>query len=401
MRKFSAKFGTLFLTFAIGTATAGTALCQPATKKVAQVKSTSATIETTKPNNQKTLEMVFVLDTTGSMGGLIEGAKQKIWSIVNDVMQRKDRPNVKIGLVAYRDNGDAYVTQVTPLTEDLDKIYTNLMDFRAEGGGDTPENVRRALAEGVDKVGWSKTNANTAQILFLVGDAPPHDDYNQEIDVLVTTAKAVKQNMIINTIQCGNASDTKQIWETIAQRGEGKYFAIAQDGGVQAIATPYDTRLAELATKLGGTYLAYGGGAGSAGERFREDSAKKQATAESKVAMDAPMTAQADRAMNKAINSAAYSNDLIQSIENETVKIEDVKDEDLPANLKKMTPAERKKEVEKRIAERKTIRAEILELSKKRDEFIKTERAKMGKQDGFDAAVSNALSEQMIKKGIK
>ena len=357
--------------------------------------------ETVKDNEQKTLEMVFVLDTTGSMGGLIEGAKTKIWSIVNDVMQRKDRPKVKIGLVAYRDNGDAYVTQVTALTEDLDKIYSTLMDFRAEGGGDTPENVRRALAEGVEKVGWAKTNPNTAQILFLVGDAPPHNDYVQEPDVLVTTAKAVKQNMIINTIQCGNLDGTKEIWQTIAQRGEGKYFAIAQDGGVQAISTPYDVRLAELANKLGGTYLAYGGGAGASGERFREESARKQAATESKVANNAPMAAQADRAMNKAINSAAYSNDLIQSIENESVKLEDVKDEDLPENLKKMSPTERKKEVEKRLAERKAIRAEILELSKKRDEFIKTERAKLGKQDGFDAAVSNALSEQMLRKGIK
>ncbi|MBX7175105.1 MAG: VWA domain-containing protein [Pyrinomonadaceae bacterium] len=400
MKDFSGRISTLFLAFAVGTASASAVIYKVQANQITEPSQITQT-ETVKDNGQKTLEMVFVLDTTGSMGGLIEGAKTKIWSIVNDVMQRKDRPKVKIGLVAYRDNGDAYVTQVTPLTEDLDKIYSTLMDFRAEGGGDTPENVRRALAEGVDKAGWAKTNPNTAQILFLVGDAPPHNDYVQEPDVLVTTAKAVSQNMIVNTIQCGNLGGTKEVWQTIAQRGEGKYFAIAQDGGVQAISTPYDVRLAELANKLGGTYLAYGGGAGAAGERFREDSAKKQAATESKVLADAPMAAQADRAMNKAINSAAYSNDLIQSIENESVKLEDVKDEDLPENLKKMSLAERKKEVEKRLAERKAIRAEILELSKKRDEFIKAERAKLGKQDGFDAAVSNALSEQMLRKGIK
>ena len=348
-------------------------------------------------NKQKSLEMVFVLDTTGSMGGLIEGAKQKIWSIVNDVMQRKDRPSVKIGLVAYRDNGDAYVTQVTPLTEDLDKVYSTLMDFSAAGGGDTPENVRRALAEGVDKAGWTKVNANVAQILFLVGDAPPQN-YQQEPDVLITTAKAVKQNMIVNTIQCGNSADTRQIWQTIAQRGEGKYFAIAQDGGVQAISTPYDSQLAELAGKIGSTYLAYGGGA--AGKEYRDSLMAVQVTTESKVARSAPVAAQADRAMNKAINSAAYQNDLIQAVENETVKLEQVKKEDLPDNLQNLSPTELKAEVDRRIAERKKIRAEIMELSKKRDEFIKAERAKFGRQDGFDAAVSNALSEQMLRKGI-
>lgn len=401
MKSFTTKFSTLLLTFAIGTTTASVAFCQTSTKRSVNQKKTDSVLSTSSTSSkQKTLEMVFVLDTTGSMGGLIEGAKQKIWSIVNDVMQRKDRPNVKIGLVAYRDNSDAYVTQVTPLTDDLDKIYTKLMDFRAEGGGDTPENVRRALAEGVEKVGWTKTNSNTAQILFLVGDAPPQN-YVQEPDVLATTEKAVKQNMIVNTIQCGNASDTRQIWQTIALRGEGKYFAIAQDGGVQAISTPFDAKLAELANKLGSTYLSYGGGEGPAGERFRQENELKQAATESKVLADAPMAAQADRAVNKAINSVAYSNDLLQSIENETVKLEDVKEADLPASLKKLSAAERKKVVAQKLEERKAIRAEIVELSKKRDEFIKAERAKMGKQDGFDSAVSNALSEQMMRKGIK
>lgn len=399
MTKFSSRFSTLFLAFAVGTASASAFIYKAQANHKTEPIHIIQT-ETVDKNSQKTLEMVFVVDTTGSMGGLIEGAKTKIWSIVNDVMQRKDRPKVKIGLVAYRDNSDAYVTQVTPLTEDLDKIYSTLMDFRASGGGDIPENVRRGLAEGVEKAGWTKTNSNTAQILFLVGDAPPQN-YVQEPDVLETAAKAIGRNMIINTIQCGNASDTRQIWQTIAQRGEGKYFAIAQDGGVQAISTPYDSRLAELATKIGSTYLAYGGGEGVAGEKFRAENQRTQAATESKVAGGAPMAAQADRAMNKAINSAAYSNDLIQEIENEKVKLEDVKEADLPENLKKMTVAERKKEVEKRIAERKAIRAEILELSKKRDEFIKAERAKLGKQDGFDAAVSNALSEQMLRKGIK
>src|SRR5690348_12137956 len=85
--------------------------------------------------NSATLEMVFVLDTTGSMGGLLEGAKQRIWGIVNDVMQSSARPAVKIGLVAYRDRGDTYVSEVLPLTDDLDKVYGTLMSYRADGGG--------------------------------------------------------------------------------------------------------------------------------------------------------------------------------------------------------------------------------------------------------------------------
>jgi uncharacterized protein YegL len=338
--------------------------------------------------------MVFVLDTTGSMGGLIDGAKERIWGIINEVMQKPSKPRVRVGLVAYRDNGDEYVTKVLPITEDLDKVYTTLMDYRADGGGDTPENVRKALAEGVKNAGWATSKSNLAQIVFLVGDAPPHN-YNQEPDVLVTTAEAVRKNMIVNTIQCGSLDGTKEIWQSIALRGEGKYFAIAQDGGVQAITTPYDAKLAELAAKVGKTYVTYGA------KDKRDANVTAQSVSERRITTDAALGAQADRAVNKAVNSFQYDGDLVQDVENETIKIEDVKTENLPEDLQKMSVAGRKKEIDKRIAERKAIRAEILTVSKQRDEFIATERKKKGKTNGFDTAVAQALKEQLLKKGIK
>lgn len=355
-----------------------------------------------KKADGKTLEMVFVLDTTGSMGGLIEGAKQRIWGIVNEVQQSPARPDVRVGLVAYRDKGDAYVTQVLPLTNDLDKVYTTLMEYSADGGGDGPEDVRRALADGVRKAGWSKADAGTAQIVFLVGDAPPHDDYVQEPDTLKTTAEAVAAGMVVNTIQCGADPQTQSVWQQIARRGEGQYFRIAQDGGVQTIATPYDSRLSELGNKLGATYLAYGGGAGPEGERYRMAADAAQASTETTVAKAAPSTARAERAVNKALNRDAYVGDLLQSIENGSVKFDEVKSEDLPDDLKKLSAAERAKEVGRRLDERKKIRDEIVSLKKQRDDYIAAERKKQaGGQTGFDAAVASALREQLSRKGIK
>ncbi|MEP7149178.1 MAG: vWA domain-containing protein [Acidobacteriota bacterium] len=345
-------------------------------------------------DNRDTLEMVFVLDTTGSMGGLLDGAKQRIWGIINEVMQKPSKPRVRVGLVAYRDNGDEYVTRILPITEDLDKVYTTLMDYQADGGGDTPENVRKAMADGVRNSGWSPAKKNLAQIVFLVGDAPPQN-YQQEPDVLVTTAEAVRKNMIVNTIQCGTLDGTKEVWQSIAHRGEGKYFAIAQDGGVQAISTPYDAKLAELAAKVGKTYVTYGD------KRRRDKNVSAQSASESRIMSGAAMGAQADRAVNKAVNSFQYDGDLVQDVENEAVKIENVKTENLPENMQKMSVAERKKEIDKRIAERKVIRAEILTLSKQRDDFITAEQKKQGKTNGFDTAVSQALKEQLMRKGIR
>ncbi|HEX8285966.1 MAG TPA: vWA domain-containing protein [Pyrinomonadaceae bacterium] len=391
------RLSTALLTFAVGVGAASallkTSANMPPVHEPPVVKEKKA---------DKTLEMVFVLDTTGSMGGLIEGAKQRIWGIVNEVQQSPARPNVRVGLVAYRDKGDRYVTQVLPLTNDLDKVYTTLMEYSADGGGDGPEDVRRALADGVRRAGWAKLDSNTAQIVFLVGDAPPHDDYAQEPDTLSTAAEAVSAGMVVNTIQCGADPQTQSVWQQIARRGEGQYFRIAQDGGVQTVSTPYDARLSELGNKLGATYLAYGGGAGPAGDYFRGRAAEVQASTEATVANAAPMTAQAERAVNKALNRDAYVGDLLQSIENGTVKLDEVKSDDLPADLKKLPAAERKKEVERRLAERQKIRDEIVTLKKQRDDYVAAERKKQtGTQTGFDAAVATALKEQLSRKGIK
>lgn len=360
-------------------------------------KTTTTTTTTTNPvddKNRDTLEMAFVLDTTGSMGGLIEGAKQRIWGIINEVMQKPSKPRVRVGLVAYRDNGDEYVTKLLPITEDLDKAYTTLMDYQAGGGGDTPENVRKALAEGVRNAGWSKAGRGMAQIVFLVGDAPPQN-YAQEPDVLVTTAEAVRKNMIVNTIQCGNIDGTREIWQTIALRGEGRYFAIAQDGGVQAITTPFDAKLADLAAQNGRTFVSYGE------KKTREAQALLQMSAETRIDGAASAPAKADRAVNKAVNSYQYDGDLVQDVENEKIKVKDVKTEDLPEDLQKLSVAEREKAIAARIEERKKIRAEILELSKQRDSYIAAERKKLGQQNGFDTAVAEALKEQLLRKGIK
>ena len=396
MNSLTFRITTALLTFVIGVAVA-TAWVFDSRKPVIQPVSLLET-----GNDDSSLEMVFVLDTTGSMGGLIEGAKQRIWGIVNEVMQSASHPAVRIGLVAYRDRGDQYVTQVLPLTNDLDKVYSTLMDYQAGGGGDTPEDVRQALTDGVRRAGWSQSSSRTAQIIFLVGDAPPHQDYRDEQDTAITATEAVQKGMIVNTIQCGSLAGTKEVWEVIAQRGQGQYFSIAQDGGVQAITTPYDEQLGQLANKLGGTYVAYGGGAGTEGERYREVRKEMADVAEARVATSAPLSAKADRALNKAVNADAYIGDLLQSIENGSVKLESVKDEDLPADMRKLSPEGRKQEIEKRLNERRELRAQIVSLSKQRGEFIASERKKNGgKQTGFDAAVATALKEQLSRKGIK
>lgn len=388
MNSLPVKIVTAIITFVIGVAVAGVWLTrwfEPTIEPVAIQQPVAR------------LEMVFVLDTTGSMGGLIDGAKQRIWGIVNEVMQ-ESHTSVRIGLVAYRDREDYYVTQVLPLTPDLDKVYTTLMSYEANGGGDEAEDVRTALSEAVYKVSWSPAASDLAQMIFLVGDAPPHNDYPNSTDTLITAAAAVSKGIIVNTIQCGSLGETSRAWRAIAKHGNGEYFAIAGDGGVQTISTPYDQQMGDLASKLGGTFMAYGYGEGTLGRAKRAAVAREAAEVESGITYAMP-SARAERALNKVISNDAYIGDLLQSIENGSVKLESINPAELPEELQALDPAQRAAEVERRLAERREIRARIVDLSKQREAFMDDERKKRdSKEEGFDTVVAKTVKAQMARK---
>src|SRR5258707_1717812 len=112
-----------------------------------------------------------------------------------------------------------------------------------------------ALVDAVHKIKWS-TDKKTLRIIFLVGDAPPHMDYTDDVKYPETCKKACEKGIIINTIQCGNDSECQRFWKDIAVKSEGSYVGIQQDGGVvAAVATPFDNRLGEINTELSRTTL--------------------------------------------------------------------------------------------------------------------------------------------------
>lgn len=361
------------------------------------------------------IEVCFVLDTTGSMSGLIEGAKAKIWSIANQIVSAKPAPRVKFGLIGYRDVGDDYVTKVYELTDDLDGIYAHLKEFSANGGGDTPESVNRALHEAVTMMQWS-TNRDVLKIVFLVGDAPPHMDYKDDTKYPDVCQLAVKRDLVINTVQCGGDPETTRVWKEIAKLGEGQYAAIEQSGGMQAVSTPMDKEIAAKQTELNTTVLAYG-------------DTKRQTQTLGRIAAQsgASAEAQADRAavMSKAYAAAPASadvgglvkggtsakpgrlltseGDMLDDLAAGKVKLESVKVDDLPPAMQKMSEAERREYVATLAKKRTDLQREVAELVKKRDAYIEQQRkesAAGAKKDGFDQKVMEMIQTQAQRKGI-
>lgn len=344
------------------------------------------------------IEAVFVLDTTGSMGGLIQAAKEKIWSIATSMAQAQPTPEIRIGLVAYRDRGDAYVTRVVDLSGDLDSLYATLMDFKAEGGGDGPESVNQALDDAVHKIGWSPDPA-VYKVMFLVGDAPPHRDYRDDVKYETTLGVARQRGIVVNAIQCGNDGTATGDWRQIAGLGQGQYFQVEQSGGAVAVATPYDRKLAELSAKLDETRLNYG----SAEEKAKAQS-KEDATA--KLRSKASVESQARRAAFNASKSGALNSlgdkDLVEDVKSGKVDLSKIGRENLPAPMQPMAPAEQKALIEETEKQRKELKQEIGELARQRADYLAKEVDKTGGAKGsLDDRIYGAVKEQARRKGLR
>jgi hypothetical protein len=334
------------------------------------------------------IEVVFVLDTTGSMSDLIEGAKQKIWSIADELASAKPSPELRIGLVAYRDRGDAYITEHFALSDDLDAVYAKLQSFHADGGGDGPESVNQALFEAVHRSAWSETG-NVYRAVFLVGDAPPHMDYPNDVPFHDTVKEAATRGIVLNTVQCGELDGTKAVWLAIAQGSQGTYASIAQSGGMQQIAAPMDAEIDRLNAALSGTVMPYGGHAEQ--EVVRE---------KARLAEAAPAAASAARhsfLAKKGGSIVTGGGDLLDDVRGGRVKLEEVKRDELPSELQSVAPEQRAQVLATREKERDVIKSQLDRLVKERATYVRGEEQKRraaGGKDGFDAEVMKAVKTQ-------
>ncbi len=356
------------------------------------------TAEPLNPQNEKYIDVVFVLDTTGSMGGLIQAAKEKIWSIASTMASAQNKPHIRMGLVAYRDRGDNYVTQTVDLTSNLDAMYSQLMNFQASGGGDGPESVNQALDDAVNKMSWSQ-NHQAYKVIFLLGDAPPHMDYQDDIKYPQTIELANRKGIIVNAIQCGNNVQTSKQWQHIASLSQGDYFQVNQSGSAVTITTPFDKNISELSRDLEESIVVYG----SQDKRKALDERKQQ----SKNLQG--RLSEASSARRALFNSTASGrenslteNDLIAKIAAGKLKIEELNEKALPASIAKLPQKEQAKLIKTKIAERQRIKTKLKKVMEARTLYLKKEVAKVGGlKDSLDSKIFDSVKKQARDKGIE
>lgn len=190
------------------------------------------------------LDLVFLIDATGSMGDEIAKLKASMRAMAQQIAQLPGQPDICWGLVSYRDRGDAYITRTHDFTDDLGAFQQQLASVQAHGGGDTPEALNEALHEAVHRLSWRQ---QAARIVVLVADAPPHLDYGgpqYDRDMQAALAKGIK---LFAVGASGLDPVGEYIYRQMAQYTAGRFVFLTyrdahQPGSGPGTQTPHDVK---------------------------------------------------------------------------------------------------------------------------------------------------------------
>lgn len=353
-------------------------------------------VKTDKETRKPLVQIAILLDTSGSMEGLIEQAKSQLWRIVNEFAKSKQdgvTPEVQVALYEYGKSSLAaasgWVRRIQPLTTDLDKISEELFALRTNGGD---EYCGWVIKDAVNDLAWSP-GGNVYKAIFIAGNEP----FTQgPVNYADACKRAIAKGIIVNTIHCGaerEGINTK--WKDGADLADGKYLVIDQNRAVVSIEAPQDKEIAKLGAALNTTYLAYGvDGRLGAGRQVAQDA---------NVASLAPASgAVVQRSLAKA--SANYQNaawDLVDAAKNKDFKLTEIKAEQLPTEMQKMNPAERTAYVETKSKERSEMQAKIQALNKEREKYVAARMKELAGTNTLDAVVIAAVREQSAKRNFK
>ncbi|MCQ2417011.1 MAG: VWA domain-containing protein [Oscillospiraceae bacterium] len=171
-------------------------------------------------------EVMFILDTTGSMGDELTYLQKDFAAIAGEVANE----NTKFSVNFYKDESDEYVTKCNPFTDDIKNIQKALNDEYASGGGDFPEAVAEILEETLVNGGWSD---NTNKIAFLIFDAPPHDGSKNEEKLQRAIQSAAEKGIHVVPVVASNADRSTELFgRAVAIMTNSNYVFLTDDSGV-------------------------------------------------------------------------------------------------------------------------------------------------------------------------
>jgi hypothetical protein len=345
-----------------------------------------------QPAPRRDVDLVIALDVSGSMEGLIESAKQRLWDITNELAQARPTPALRVAILSYGapryGEQSGYVRVDLPFTADLDAVNATLFAFQTDGGD---EYVARAIQTSLDRLQWSQ-DPKALQVVFVAGNEGAEQDPLLPLER--ATAAAARRGIVVNALYCGSdGSAEARGWQQVAASTNGLYASIDQNAAAVAnVATPFDARLAVLNDELNATYVAFG----AAGERGRAN----QVAQDGNAAAASPAAA-ASRVVAKA--GALYRTewDLIDAVQSGK-SLADIPATELPAELQALDPTEREAFVRAKTEQRADLQREIGALAAERSRYIEDyKRDSAEAPTGLDAAILEGIREVAATKGFE
>ena len=173
--------------------------------------------------NEIELDVLFIIDTTGSMADEIERVKNTLLRVTEKLRALKSDFSLRYGAVLYRDIGDQYLTKTHPFTDEISDFDRALQSVGAGGGGDGPESLNQGLAEAV-AMGW---RPGAAKVAFLIADAPPHMDYQGDAPYGDSAVKAIGKGIRIHSVAASGLDAVGTlVFRQTAQLTRGKFIFI-------------------------------------------------------------------------------------------------------------------------------------------------------------------------------
>lgn len=352
--------------------------------------------EQEKPaEGQAKVQLAILLDTSGSMGGLIEQTKTQLWKVVNTFIGAKQNgkvPFVEVALYEYGMGGNAphYIRSIQPLTRDLDQISEDLFALKTSGSS---EYCGAVIAQATNELKWDPS-PDVYKAIFIAGNEP----FTQgPVPPQEACRAAIARGIIVNTIHCGNErAGLDGGWKAGATLADGSFLVIDHNAAVVHIEAPQDAEIVALNEKLNKTYIAYG----KDGRRKLESQSVQDANAK----RNKQSGAEVGRAVAKS--SQNYYNaswDLVDASKEKDFDWEKVKDEDLPEEMRKLDLEGRKKYVAEMNAKRGEIQKKIQKLNEDRKKFVAEKRRESSEEgdDTLDEVVTKTVRDQAGKKGYQ
>jgi hypothetical protein len=175
------------------------------------------------PPNGAVVEVVFCIDTTRDMQSALALLRPRLLACCDRCLRGRPLARLRVGLVAYRDRGDEYVTRIFDLTDDRNAVQRALDRLRADGGGDAPEAVNQGLHEAIHLVSWSAEPPARRQVV-LIGSGPPHPDDEEGAPYPASCAAAAERGIVIHAVLVGDDAECAACWQEIAQRTGGRFL---------------------------------------------------------------------------------------------------------------------------------------------------------------------------------